>query len=119
MKAVRIRQATSLDWLGWVHMRQSLWPDESLEGHKAAVDAILQGEECWCFIAERDGERVGFAEVSIWKAANGCESQPVPFLEGIWVEPSLRREKIGLQVIGHIEGFLKARGFANWDRMHP
>ena len=53
----------------------------------------------------------GFAEVSIRKFANGCETQPVAFLEGIWVEPPLRRQGIGRLLVEHIEAFAVARGF--------
>ncbi len=45
--------------------------------------------------------------------ANGCESQPVPFLEGIWVNAQFRRQGIGAGLIKHIEAFLLARGF--WE----
>src|SRR5215468_2711727 len=93
-------------------MRMLLWPDETARGHDAAIDEILNARDAWGFIAEAaDNEPLGFAEVSIRKAANGCESQPVPFLEGIWVEPPSRRRRIGARLIAHIEIFLKARGF--------
>src|SRR5262249_46492900 len=63
------------------------------------------------FIAETDGTAKGFAEVSLRKAANGCKSQPVPFLEGVWVEPPHRRQAIGRGLIAHIEALLGAKGF--------
>jgi aminoglycoside 6'-N-acetyltransferase I len=94
-------------------MRHSLWPDETMRGHNTAIKEISDSRDTWGFVAvTADGAPAGFAEISIRKAANGCESQPVPFLEGIWIEPRYRRQGIGAQLIGHIEGFLQARGFS-------
>jgi aminoglycoside 6'-N-acetyltransferase I len=90
-------------------MREALWPEAS--GHEKDIGEILSATDAWGFIAEVDQVPAGFAEISIRKAANGCESQPVPFLEGIWIEPPHRREGIGARLIAQIEAFLKARGF--------
>jgi aminoglycoside 6'-N-acetyltransferase I len=112
MMPMTIRELTSADHAAWCRMRSLLWPDETARGHYSAIDGILDAKDAWGFIAETpDNEPLGFAEISIRKAANGCESQPVPFLEGIWVEPRSRGRRVGARLIAHIETFLKARGF--------
>lgn|SRR5487761_218785 len=96
----------------WAAMRAALWPDDSLEAHRIGIDGLLGDENAWGFIAETaDGAPIGFAEVAIRKYANGCDSQPVPFLEGIWVDARFRRQGVGAGLIGHVEAFLAARGF--------
>src|SRR5262249_5308592 len=66
----------------------------------------------WGFVAETDqGAAVGFAEITIRPFANGCDSRPVPFLEGIWVEPTFRRQAVGALLVAHVEAFVIARGF--------
>jgi aminoglycoside 6'-N-acetyltransferase I len=76
------------------------------------IDELLGDQETWGFIAETaDGTAVGFAEIAVRKYANGCDARPVPFLEGIWVKPQLRREGIGARLIAHAEAFLMTRGF--------
>jgi aminoglycoside 6'-N-acetyltransferase I len=93
-------------------MRTSLWPEEPLQAHLNAIDDILDSKDAWGFLTEAaDRTPVGFAEVAIRKYANGCESQPVPFLEGIWVRANLRRQGIGTSLIEHIQEFLAARDF--------
>lgn len=72
---------------------------------------MLARGDAWGFIAEVDGAAIGFAEVAIRPYANGCDSQPVAFLEGIWVAEPARRRGIGAQLVAHIEAFLLARGF--------
>jgi aminoglycoside 6'-N-acetyltransferase I len=112
MTPLTIRELTSADHAAWCRMRRLLWPDESARGHDDAIDEILNAKDAWGFIAEAaDDAPLGFAEISIRKAANGCESQPVPFLEGIWVESRSRRRRVGARLIAHIEAFLTARGF--------
>lgn len=93
-------------------MRSALWPAETRQAHARAIESLLANGNAWGFVAEtRDGAAVGFAEVAIRAYANGCDSQPVPFLEGIWVEPPYRRKGVGNALIEHVELFLVARGF--------
>jgi aminoglycoside 6'-N-acetyltransferase I len=76
----------------WARMRAALRPQEPVEVNAEDLDAMLAGNAIWGFIAETDdGAPAGFAEITIRPFANGCDSRPVPFLEGIWVEAALRR----------------------------
>ena len=92
-------------------MRHALWPEDSLEAHECDAARVLASVDYWAFVAMRDGAAVGFAEIAIRKYANGCESQPVPFLEGIWVDPRYRRSGVGRRLLAHVESFVRARGF--------
>ena len=107
-----IRELSYADRAIWAEMRAALWPDEPAENHLRWIDTILKSGE-WGFVAQApDSRAVGFAEVSIRKFANACESAPVPFLEGIWVHEDFRRRGIGARLIAHVEAFLVRRGFA-------
>ncbi|MGA7324375.1 MAG: GNAT family N-acetyltransferase [Rhodomicrobium sp.] len=109
--AITIREMQPGDRPAWAAMRHALWPKEAVQAYGSEIDAILKDKDAWGFAAEEAGKLVGFAELSIRKAANGCESQPVPFLEGIWVQPEWRRRGVGKLLITYIEAFLKALGF--------
>lgn len=103
---------TAADQKLWSEMRAALWPEETAEQHFRGLDTVLRGGQYWAFVAEAPGGRaVGFAEISLRRYANGCDSQPVPFLEGIWVDPQFRRQSIGAELLRHIEAFVMARGF--------
>jgi aminoglycoside 6'-N-acetyltransferase I len=107
-----VREMGISDRAVWVQMRLALWPHENAEALAKGIDDIVGSNDAWGFIAETaDGTPAGFAELTIRKFANGCETQPVPFLEGIWVKEPLRREGVGARLIGHVEAFLTARGF--------
>jgi aminoglycoside 6'-N-acetyltransferase I len=107
-----IRNMTASDCAAWADMRGRLWPDDPLSTHAPAIAAILAAGDAWGFIAETaEGIPAAFAEVSIRKFANGCDSAPVPFLEAIFVGPQFRRQGAGARLIAHLEAFLTARGF--------
>jgi aminoglycoside 6'-N-acetyltransferase I len=110
---LNVREMHVSDRDAWIEMRDSLWPhEESPSLHAREVETILAGDDAWGFIAESiDGTSAGFAEVSIRRYANGCDSRPVPFLEGIFVRPQFRLQGVGARLIAHIEAFLMARGF--------
>jgi aminoglycoside 6'-N-acetyltransferase I len=111
MKVV-VRKMRVADKMAWAQMRYALWPDQAMEAHAGEIDGLLKSRDDWCFIAETvDGQPIGFAEVSLRKFANGCETRPVPFLEGIWVEGPSRRQDVGGSLIRHVESFLVSRGF--------
>ena len=95
----------------WIALRDRLWPEYAAD-HAGDVDEMLTKGTTWGFIAEDPAGILGFAEVSVRAYANGCEQRPVPFLEGIWVAPEVRRQGVGRALIAHIEGFLRTRGFS-------
>jgi|SRR5579863_5710684 len=112
MSPFTIRKMTKKDRAAWTAMRCALWPSDGEEAHAEGVAQLLKSDDWWGFIAETsDGAAAGFAELALRKYANGCDSQPVPFLEGIWVDPRFRRKGVGAQLIAHVEAFALARGF--------
>jgi aminoglycoside 6'-N-acetyltransferase I len=41
----------------------------------------------------------------------GCDSAPVPYIEGWWVAPELRRAGVGRALVGAVEQWCKEQGF--------
>ena len=105
----RIRLASPADKPAWLAMRQALWPDEG--DLSAGMDELLVRENYRVWLAFDGDLAIGFAEAGLRPYANGCDSQPVPFLEGIWVRDGLRRRRIGAALIRFIEAFLTERGY--------
>ncbi|NKB51355.1 MAG: GNAT family N-acetyltransferase [Rhizobiaceae bacterium] len=107
---VRIMQKD--DRPAWAEMRQQLFDDLSIEAHCEEIDDVLESKNCWGYIAvTEDQAPAGFAEISIRKFANGCTTQPVPFLEGIWVSSNYRRMGVGRTLVEHITQDLFDQGF--------
>src|SRR5229473_169360 len=97
-----VREMGLPDRKTWAAMRASLWPEDSAEAHAGEIDRMLADADMWGFVAETTGgATTGFAEVAVRKYANGCMTRPVPFPEGIWVEPEFRRQGAGRALIEH------------------
>jgi len=108
---VKVRQMGVSDRAVWAQLRSELWPKESAKEHLPWIES-LGGETYRGFIAEADGGRaLGFAEVAIRNYVNGCDTHPVPFLEGIFVRPEHRRKRVAAQLIAFIEALVVAEGF--------
>nr|WP_298397511.1 aminoglycoside 6'-N-acetyltransferase [Sphingobium sp.] len=75
-------------------MRSTLWPDPSIDAHREEISTMFQdgGDDSVAFIAvDAKGAAIGFAKVALrHDYVNGCDTSPVAFLEGIYVEPSAR-----------------------------
>jgi len=109
---ISIRQMSADDAVTWARLRCALWPDESAADLESGIYLFLADPEMWAFIAEDEtGTPHAFAETALRKYANGCEQQPVPFLEGIWVAPDARRQGVAQKLIDHIGAFFRAKGF--------
>ncbi|HZQ42817.1 MAG TPA: GNAT family N-acetyltransferase [Acidobacteriaceae bacterium] len=86
----------------WLRMRLALWPELAQEAHPeqdaahwlARTDAVV-------LVAERpDGTGLaGFVEVGERDFADGCDTSPVAYLEGWYVDPDLRRRGIGTALV--------------------
>jgi aminoglycoside 6'-N-acetyltransferase I len=79
----------------WALMRAALWSDAPIDDHRQEILALLRAaaNDMLALIAFDDrGDVVGFAEAAIrHDYVNGCDTSPVAFLEGIYVEPGARR----------------------------
>lgn len=64
-------------------------------------------------VADRgDGSLCGFVEIGSRTYAEGCESTPVAFLEGWYVDPDVRRKGIGAELIRAAEAWAIAHGYS-------
>lgn len=61
-------------------------------------------------VAEREGEILGFAELSLRTYAEGCGSSPVGYLEGWYVVPEARRQGVGRALVRAAELWAKEQG---------
>ena len=108
--AMRIETATGETAAGWAKLRHALWPhaDPGALAHEAQT--LLGRDDAICFVAAEEGRVVAFAEAKLREYANGCESSPVAFVEGLYVDPAWRRRGIARALIARIEAWATARG---------
>jgi len=108
---VTIREILESDRDTWVRLREALWPG-SLSDHDAETRTYFEAraDAPTVFVAETGGRVVGFLELDYRKYAPGCQSSPVPFIEGWYVEPALQRRGIGRALVDAAEAHARAAG---------
>jgi aminoglycoside 6'-N-acetyltransferase I len=74
------------------------------------VEALLQDPRQAAFVAEEEGELVGLVEVSLRPYAEGCETSPVGYLEGLYVIPAFRKRGIARLLVQEAEAWARAQG---------
>lgn len=95
----------------WLRMRKALWPACPDETLRAEMASILADDSQVARVAVcDDGGLGGFAEVSIHPHAFGCETHPVGYLEGWWVDPDLRQTGVGRQLVAAAEEWARGKG---------
>jgi aminoglycoside 6'-N-acetyltransferase I len=110
MTHVRAAQPRDID--EWVRLRAELWPDDP--EHRTAAARFFAGhrhEPAEVLLAVDDeGCAIGLAELSIRNIVDSCATDRVAYLEGWYVEPSVRRQGVGAALIAGAERWAVDQG---------
>ena len=83
-------------------MMRTLWPGG--DNYDFGDETVL--------VWERGGGGLGgFVSFSLRPWAEGCDSSPVPYIEGWWVAPDLRRAGVGTALVQAVEDWAIERGY--------
>lgn len=107
----QIRRAEPSDRPEWLRLRRSLWPDCPEEDHQKEITGYLAGGGQVVFVAVRPtGGLCGFVEASLRSQAEDCQSSPVGYVEGWYVDPHVRNQGIGGLLLAAAESWTVAQG---------
>lgn len=99
----------------WLGMYRKLWANHTDEALLAEIGRVGASSKRSAFVAEsQDGTALGFAEYALRDYANGCNSQPVPFLEGVWVDDGYRGQGIAKALIDYLVTRAERAGFTEF-----
>ncbi len=106
-----IRAATEADTTEWVRLRTLLWADPDND-HPAEIQAFWSRQaDRATFVCDRgNGKLGGFLETRMRDYAEGCKTDRVAYLEGLYVEANLRRQGIASQLIEAAEQWARSLG---------
>lgn len=98
-------------------MRNRLWPDAGmLDLSREAVAFLTDPKQSMldaAFIAEDDaGKTLGFIELAIRPFSDGCDSMPVPHIEGWFVNESSRQNGVGRELMRAAEAWCVEHNFS-------
>ena len=107
----QIRPVRSSDVPDWLRMRIALWPEAAAGDHpREMADLLAAGRET-ALVWQRPGSRLGgFIELSLRDRVDGCDSSPVAYVEGWYVDPDLRRHRVGTRLIAAAEEWARHHG---------
>jgi aminoglycoside 6'-N-acetyltransferase I len=108
---VLIREIKKSDRDIWLGMYRKLFPENSDDALLAEIDRIFKSGKRSAYVAQVGEISVGFAEYALRDYANGCHSQPVPFLEGIWIDADYRGQGIAKALVSYLEQLARMAGF--------
>ena len=98
----------------WLQMRSKLWPHAAEKDHERDVEMMANAENLVVLALDPQRACVGFAEVSSRPWANGCESSPVAYLEGVYVEPAHRGKQAADVMLDAAQDWAIGRGMTEF-----
>jgi aminoglycoside 6'-N-acetyltransferase I len=108
---VNVRSVRPDDRAEWLRMRKALWDDCPDDQQVLEMEEILESDTEQVFVAERPGGGLcGFLEAALRSRANGCDSTPVGYIEGWYVDGDVRRRGVGGTLVGAAEAWARSRG---------
>jgi aminoglycoside 6'-N-acetyltransferase I len=109
---VRIRPVSASDFDQWLRMRRALWPDADAFDLRSELQGYLEPTaDHAALVAEEPGGRiVGFIELSLRNIVDSCESSPVGYIEGWFVDADRRHQGVGRALVAAGEAWARGRG---------
>ena len=109
---MNIRQLDPRDDSEWLRMRDALWPGLAVTQHRAEMEPYRSQPTKAVFVADRGNGRLGgFLELNERSVADGCNSSPVAYIEGWYVDADLRQTGIGGGLVQAAEQHARAAGY--------
>jgi aminoglycoside 6'-N-acetyltransferase I len=109
---MQIRRCGPDDHFEWLRMRCALWP-ENPAAHEAEMIEWAARPDTVVLVAVRPDGRglAGFVEIGTRPYADGCETSPVAYLEGWYVDPDVRRQGVGSALVQAAEAWAREHGY--------
>jgi aminoglycoside 6'-N-acetyltransferase I len=92
-------------------MRQLLWPHADPDDLEQELDSMMRDPMSPVFVAERQGGGLcGLLEAGTRPYADGCDTSPVGYIEGWFVDKEARGRSIGRALVAAAEQWAREQG---------
>lgn len=108
---IEVRRASETDLTEWLRLRALLWPSCPSTEHRKEVAEYLEKGKRVAFVAAGPSQRrSGFLEATIRPFAEGCDTEPVGYIEGWYVDAAARRRGVGRRLVEAAEDWAREHG---------
>ena len=107
---ITLRRVMQEDKAEWFRMRKGIWPDVPDNYMTFDMDRLLANVDYFVIFA-CDGDRpIGLTEAGIRDYGEGCETSPVGYLEGWFVQEEYRGKRIAGLMTQAAENWVREKG---------
>jgi aminoglycoside 6'-N-acetyltransferase I len=107
---MEIRKATPADSMALANLASRMW-DHDPEELEPEFASLTASDEAACFLAWNDNQPIGFAQCQLrHDYVEGCDTSPVGFLEGIYVEAEHRFNGVARALLSACEDWARSVG---------
>ena len=107
---ITLRRVMQEDKAEWFRMRKGIWPDVPDNYMTFDMDLLLANVDYFVIFA-CDGDRpIGLTEAGIRDYGEGCETSPVGYLEGWFVQEEYRGKRIAGLMTQAAENWMREKG---------
>lgn len=107
---ITIRSVTQEDKAEWFRMRKGIWPEAPDEYLNFDMDDILADGDYFAIFACDGDKLIGLTEARIRDYGEGCETSPVGYLEGWFVQEDYRGRSIVSIMTQAAESWIREKG---------
>lgn len=106
-----IYKAEKENILAIANLAIQMWEDNAIEDLTEEFKEIMSSEESAVFLLELDGQAAGFAQCQLrHDYVEGTDSNPVGYLEGIFVKEAYRKQGYAKELLRKCESWAKEMG---------
>ena len=107
---VKIRHVSQEDKPEWFRMRKGIWPEAPDEYLNFDMDEILVNDDYFVIFACDGDKPIGLTEVQIREYGEGCETSPVGYIEGWFVQEEYRGRGVVNVMTQAAENWVREKG---------
>lgn len=111
MAPLVIRRVAPDDRSEWLRMRTLVFHPADPSDLAAELDSMMEDSTTPVFVAEREGGGLcGLLEAGTRPYADGCDTSPVGYIEGWFVDEDVRGTGVGRALVAAAEAWARDRG---------